>query len=769
MGREPHLALQANTVDTLAAIIESADDAIVGKRLDGTVVSWNSGAERLFGYSAAEMVGSNILRIIPADREHEEHEILARLRRGERVTHFETQRRHRDGHLVEISLAISPIRNAMGQVVGASKVARDISELVAARAREAQARASLATRSQINQLMARSRDVPGFAREFTAVLVERGQGRAAMMLAAPPGGELTLLGAAGLPGGPEAEAQALPALRGWVRSALAHGAGCEVQPWPLAGTGPWPAQAPAAALLPFSAGHALPAGALVVFAGDVAHFDHQLLDLLDALRQDFVFGLEHLRRERQFQRVFDATDDGFLITDRRGIVQLANPAAERLLGPARGRRLAQLLDTAQGRPLRVRRSPLEEGGEQLVVIGDLSVAQALDEARAAAARAEAAQRARTELLSRVSHELRQPLTAITGYTELLQHRAMATAPTDPEPAADTSINTRNQELLARVLLSARHLNTLISDLLDMSLIEGGHLQVHAEPLDPAHALRDAVGLMALQAADAGVQLRLQLPELTAHQVQADAARLRQVLTNLVSNGIKYNRRGGQVTVSLGTEGTQAVIAVADDGLGIAAERLHELFQPFNRLGREASGIPGSGVGLALTRELVLRMDGQIDVDSRPGAGTTFRVRLPLALAAEPTPDAAGSPAGTVLCVDDDPVPRLLVQSLLSRWPAVQVLSAPDVATACAHARAQSPDVLLLDLHLEDGASGLDALAALRALPGLAAVPAILMTGSHSAADRAVALAAGADLVLSKPIEAAALLAALAPRLRPVGR
>ena len=240
MGHEPHLQLVAGTIDTLAAIIESADDAIVGKRLDGTVVSWNSGAERLFGYTAAEMVGSNILRIIPADREHEEPEILARLRRGERVAHFETRRRHRDGRLIDISLTISPIRNAMGQVVGASKVARDISELVATRAREAQARSALATRSQINQLMARSRDVQGFAREFTATMVERGLGHAALMLAAPPGGELALLGAAGLPGGHDTITRALPALRGWVRSALAHGAGCEVQPWPLAGTGPWP-------------------------------------------------------------------------------------------------------------------------------------------------------------------------------------------------------------------------------------------------------------------------------------------------------------------------------------------------------------------------------------------------------------------------------------------------------------------------------------------------------------------------------------------------
>ncbi len=752
MGHEPALQGLAATTDTLAAIIDSADDAIVGKRLDGTIVSWNQGAERLLGYAAGEMVGQNILRIIPPGREHEEVEIIARLRRGEPVTHFETQRRHRDGRLVDISLSISPIRDAMGRVIGASKIARDISELVATRAREAQAREALATRSQINRLMARASDATAFAADFTRALVDRGHGVAVLMLAAPPGGEMGVLGAAGFTGDAQRLHEGLSALRGWVRSAQAHGTGCEVRHWPLAGTGPWPLAGPAAALLPFSAGHTLPGGALVVFAAGVQHFDRRLLELIDGLREDFVFGLDHLRRERQFERVFEATDDGFLLTDRRGIVTVANPAAERLLGPARGRRLAQLLAAVEGRPLRVRHSSLEPGGEQLVVIGDLSLAQALDEARAATARAEAAQRARSELLSRVSHELRQPLTAITGYTELLQADA-------------ARVDGRTAELLGRVLLAARHLNTLISDLLDMSLIEGGHLQVHAEALDGAEALRDALGLMRMQAAGAGVRLELRLPELPAPPLRADAARLRQVLANLISNGIKYNRRGGEVTVALGVEAGQAVISVGDNGLGIAPERLPELFQPFNRLGREVSGIPGAGVGLALTRELVQRMDGQIAVDSRLGVGTTFRVSLPLAAHAEVAPPGDGAPAGTVLCVDDDPVTRLLLQSLLARWPAVQVLGAASAAAACALAATQRPDLLLLDLHLTDGASGLDALAQLRALPGLAAVPALMLTGSHSEADRQVALAAGAAQVLAKPVEAGVLLPAVARQLR----
>ena len=119
----------------LAAIVESSDDAIVSKSLDGTILSWNASAERLFGYTAVEAKGRHITILIPDERVHEEDEIISRIRRGERVEHFETVRRRKDGSLLDLSLTISPVRNAEGIIIGASKIARDISELKRARER----------------------------------------------------------------------------------------------------------------------------------------------------------------------------------------------------------------------------------------------------------------------------------------------------------------------------------------------------------------------------------------------------------------------------------------------------------------------------------------------------------------------------------------------------------------------------------------------------------------------------------------------------------
>ncbi|WP_374429979.1 PAS domain-containing sensor histidine kinase [Ideonella dechloratans] len=267
---------------------------------------------------------------------------------------------------------------------------------------------------------------------------------------------------------------------------------------------------------------------------------------------------------------------------------------------------------AQGRPVRM-----------LGTQADATLLLALEEARQERALAQAANAAKTQFLSRVSHELRTPLHAVLSFSEL-----MASDTEQPLPAAQ-------QRRLAHVQQAGQHLQALIDDLLDLSLVEAGRLQVRSEAIALAPLLGELQALVQPQAEAAGVAMHWPaVPE--GAQLQADARRLRQVLLNLLGNAIKYNRPQGQVTVSVARDGGGWAIAVADTGLGIAPERMGELFQPFNRLGRERGPVAGVGLGLALSQLLVQAMGGRIEVQSTladaqgQGGGTTFRLVLPAA-------------------------------------------------------------------------------------------------------------------------------------------
>lgn len=265
---------------------------------------------------------------------------------------------------------------------------------------------------------------------------------------------------------------------------------------------------------------------------------------------------------------------------------------------------------AQGRPVRM-----------LGTQADATLLLALEEARQERALAQAANAAKTQFLSRVSHELRTPLHAVLSFSEL-----MASDTEQPLPAAQ-------QRRLAHVQQAGQHLQALIDDLLDLSLVEAGRLQVRSEAIALAPLLGELQALVQPQAEAAGVAMHWPaVPE--GAQLQADARRLRQVLLNLLGNAIKYNRPQGLVTVGVSRDGGGWAIAVADTGLGIAPERMGELFQPFNRLGRERGPVAGVGLGLALSQLLVQAMGGRIEVQStladaqEQGVGTTFRLLLP---------------------------------------------------------------------------------------------------------------------------------------------
>ncbi len=252
---------------------------------------------------------------------------------------------------------------------------------------------------------------------------------------------------------------------------------------------------------------------------------------------------------------------------------------------------------------------------------DVSELHELEQVRLARAAAEAANRAKTEFLSHMSHELRTPLNAVLGFAQLLQIDRN-------EP-----LGARQQRHVALIREAGEHLLEMISELLDLTRVEAGRLEVALADIAIAPLLRECADMLQPLAAAAGVEIAIE-PCPAALRVRADRTRLKQVLANLLSNGVKYNRRGGRVAVQVRGAGQRVTIDVSDDGAGIAAKDLKALFEPFNRLAQRHSGIEGTGIGLALSRALVRAMGGEITAKSRHGSGSTFSVELPRAAEAD---------------------------------------------------------------------------------------------------------------------------------------
>jgi PAS domain S-box-containing protein len=260
-------------------------------------------------------------------------------------------------------------------------------------------------------------------------------------------------------------------------------------------------------------------------------------------------------------------------------------------------------------------------GRPLRMIGthtDITAKKQAEELRLERDRAEAADMAKSHFLSRVSHELRTPLNAVLGFSQLL------------EMEADLAANPRQLGWVRQVLASGRHLLALMDDILDLSAAQTGQLSVHAEAMPLRPVVEEAWAMLASAAQEAGLQFEDEVRTELTPQVLADRKRLKQVLVNLLSNAIKYNRPGGWVRVGAVRLGDEVVLSVTDSGVGLSEAQSLRLFQPFERLGAERGPVPGTGLGLALCRQLIEAMNGSIDASSRPGEGSIFRIRLPRA-------------------------------------------------------------------------------------------------------------------------------------------
>ncbi|MEY2481661.1 MAG: hypothetical protein QOK24_189 [Verrucomicrobiota bacterium] len=367
--------------------------------------------------------------------------------------------------------------------------------------------------------------------------------------------------------------------------------------------------------------------------------------------------------------------------------------------------------------------------------------------REAKAEADRANHAKSDFLSRMSHELRTPLNSILGFGQLL----------DRQSANDA------QRTRVRYILSAgRHLLNLINEVLDISRIEAGNLQLSLEPVCLEEAMSEALDLMRPLAAEREIRLAASCPLDTTTYVLADRQRFKQVLLNLLTNAVKYTAMQGSVDVSFDDSGNGTMrLLVRDTGAGIPTEKLSRLFTPFDRLGAEQSTVEGTGLGLALSQRLVEAMHGCIGVNSTVGDGSTFWVELPQAespfqqLAAQknaPVPEELSHTGKRrVLYIEDNFSNVTLVEQMLAERPSLELMTAMQGRLGLDLARKHVPDLVLLDLHLPD-MPGWQVLAQLKADHSTRDIPVIVISADATAPQIKRLLAAGARAYLTKPLD-----------------
>jgi PAS domain S-box-containing protein len=783
---ERERAARARVTRELAAIVESSDDAIVSKNLDGIITAWNHAAEQMYGYAASEAIGQSIRLIVPHDLLDEEEGVLARLRRGERVDHFETRRRRKDGTTFPVSLTISPIQDDAGAVIGASKVARDIT-----------------ARHQIDAERAKLLDAERTARQDLEVAAQQLQ----TALHAGRMGTWEY----GLRTGAVKWSPGLEAIHGFAP-----------------GTFPGTFEAFRNEIHPEDRERVVGAIADAAEHRRDHHIEYRIVRADGAVRwvegrgQLFLDELQRPERmvgvcaditdrkhaEERFRIAVEAAPAAMLMVDQRGTIVLANALTERLLGYSRdeivGRSVEDLLPPrfrsshvedrarfqadARQRPMGVGRdlyavrkdglevpveiglSPVEtaEGIFVLAAVTDITERKHTEQQRvevlvreqAARAEVERANRLKDEFLAVLSHELRTPLNAVLGYAHLLSAGAL---PPERTSHAIEAIQ-RNAQAQAR----------LVESLLDLSRIIAGKLELDIQHVDLARLLDGALDAVRPDAEAKGITIDVEVPS-TVSTLQGDGGRLQQVFWNLLSNAVKFTPNGGRIGVHVAQQDREVTIAITDSGQGISAAFLPQVFDRFKQAENRRSPT-GLGLGLAVVREMVHAHGGRVLAESPgEGLGSTFTVTLPLSAetkrvvldtAAEPPP-AESLEHLDILIVDDDGDVRDLM-SLLLEARGARVRAASSAAEALGVITQRRPDLLLADVGMpeEDGYSLIRRIRALEGQQNGSRLPAIAVTAYATATDRERALAEGYDGHVAKPVDPAALTRAIARAAKP---
>jgi signal transduction histidine kinase/ActR/RegA family two-component response regulator len=403
---------------------------------------------------------------------------------------------------------------------------------------------------------------------------------------------------------------------------------------------------------------------------------------------------------------------------------------------------ASLLRDDDGAPRRV-----------LSVVEDISEHLRLQEAERAREVAEAANRAKSDFLSRMSHELRTPLNAMLGFAQLLeldQRHPLAPA---------------QRPWVSQIQQAGWHLLEMINDVLDLSRVESGNLLLQIAPLDLSELLNASLAMVAADAQERDITISVDLGSGSASAL-GDATRVKQILTNLLSNAVKYNSDGGRIHVASRVRTPDAVeIAVTDTGMGMTAVQLANLFQPFNRLGRERSTQQGTGIGLVISQRLAELMGGSLRALSTEGEGSSFILALPLVVDPDTVrsdldqlpPAEAPYHRRSVHYVEDNETNVEVMRGILAQRPQIEMKVSINGLDGLAAIRAELPDLILLDMHLPD-IDGLELLRHLKADPATAHIPVVVVSADALAKETQEALEAGADRYLTKPVSVSELLA-----------
>lgn len=485
------LSLTEQTNAILAAIVGSSDDTIISKNLDGIILSWNPASERMFGYSEEEALGKHISIIIPPDRIEEEDYIINEVKQGRKVDHFETIRKARDGRRVPISLSVSPIIDANGRVIGASKIARDISERKRANEKQAVLAAIVETSDD-------------------AIVSKTIQG----------------------------------VITSWNKAAEKMFGYNEVEA----------------------------VGKHITLIIPPERLDEESYIIGEIIKGNKIDHFHTIRRAK----------DGCLIPISVSVSPITDETGK-VVGASKIAR---------------------DISEQLSVQAER--ARHYEEVKALNAR-------KDEFIGLASHELKTPLTSVAGYLEILSRMA-----------ADE----KSQLFLHKTRQQVKKLNALVDDLLDVTKIESGKLPFSEERFDIRRVVEDVIELISHSNHQFQFVLNTEVDELF---ITGDPHRIEQVLTNLLTNAVRYSPGTDRVELLLSEEEECALIGVKDYGVGIPEDKLEEIFSRFYRVDETKSQASGLGLGLYLSQEIVSRHGGTIWAESQPGEGSTFWVSLPIKL------------------------------------------------------------------------------------------------------------------------------------------
>jgi PAS domain S-box-containing protein len=618
----------------LASIVESSDDAIIGSDLDGFITSWNQGAERIYGYTEAEILGRHVSLLAPPDKLAAQNDNLNKIRQEERVDHQETVRVRKDGRLIDISLTLSPIRNAQGQMIGISSIARDIT-------RQKQAETELRKLSRAVQ------------QSPATVVITDAQGN--IEYVNPKFTQITGYSFA------EAIGQNPRILKSGEKSPEEY-----KELWDTITSGKeWRGvfhNKKKSGELYWESASISP---IEDSAGVITHFI--------AVKEDITAIKEAQDELAKLSLVASKTDNAVVITDKDGLIEWVNDGFSRMTGytlpEVAGKKPGPILQGPLSDPESIARiranlkkkepfteeilnyhksgqpywvsmdiTPIRnDRGEVVKFISiqrDITPSKEAEEAlRQAKDAADAANRAKTEFLASMSHEIRTPMNAIIGMAELLD---------------ETPLNPEQRKFVDVFRSAGETLLNIINDILDLSKVEAGQITLEKIDFDLGELVEKVCEVMALRAHEKGIELACRLlPEVPVH-LMGDPGRLRQVLTNLLGNAIKFTEKGEvvlEVGLAMPTQVTvpeeepsqsTLIFTVRDTGIGIPPEKLDYIFEKFTQADASTTRrYGGTGLGLPITKRLVELMGGEIKVASQPGQGSIFSFTLTLAVQPQP--------------------------------------------------------------------------------------------------------------------------------------